>query len=98
MDKFFVELNRSFVEIPKDYTFNEDGYDVSIAFGSLETKKWGALFNLHLVIILAEAGAGKTKEVRAVTNRLRNNGHKTFFLLFSQEIKAFTHEGRGFKG
>jgi len=30
MAKFFVELNRSFLEIPKEHTFNEEEYDVSI--------------------------------------------------------------------
>jgi len=79
MVKGFIELNRSFVEIPKDHTFNEESYDISIAFGLLETKKWSDLIQLPRVIILAEARAGKTEEVRATTERLRNDGNKAFF-------------------
>ena len=79
MVKRFVDLNRSFAPIPKDREFSEDTYDLSISFGLLETKKWSDLVELRRVIILAEAGAGKTEEVRATTKRLRNDGSKAFF-------------------
>ncbi len=80
MKKNFIDLNRSFVLIPKDYTFNEDDYDFSISLGLLKTKKWSDLLQLYRVIILAEAGAGKTEEVRATTKRLRDDRKKTFFI------------------
>ena len=63
MIKRFIDLNRSFAPIPKDREFTEDDYDLSISFGLLETKKWRDLLQLRRVIILAEAGAGKTKEI-----------------------------------
>ena len=76
----FIDLNRSFVEIPKDHNFHEEDYDLSSSFGLLKTKKWKDLLLLHRVIILAEAGAGKTEEIRASTKRLRDDGKKAFFL------------------
>lgn len=76
----FIDLNRSFVEIPKDQDFHEDDYDLPFSFGLLKTKKWDDLLLLYRVIILAEAGAGKTEEIRASTKRLRDDGKKAFFL------------------
>ena len=79
MMRKFVDLNRSFAPIPKDHEFKEDDYDLSISFGLLETKKWNDLLQLRRVIILSEAGAGKTEEIRATTKRLLNDGRKAFF-------------------
>ena len=78
----FIDLNRSFAEIPKDHNFHEEDYDLPSSFGLLKTKKWGnlLLLLLHRVIILAEAGAGKTAEIRAFTKQLRDDGKKAFFL------------------
>ena len=69
MTSKFVDLNRSFDLISKDREFNEDSYDLSMSFGLFETKKWSDLLKLHRVIILAEAGAGKTEEIRATAKR-----------------------------
>ena len=77
--KRFVDLNRSFAPILKDRKFTEDDYDLSISFRLLETKQWSDLLQLRRVIILAEAGAGKTEEIRATAEGLRNAGNKTFF-------------------
>jgi len=75
----FIELNRSFAPIPKDYEFNEELYEFSPYLGLLENKKWKDLLQLRRVIILAEAGAGKTVEIREVTDRLRGVGKNAFF-------------------
>jgi hypothetical protein len=77
--KRFVDLNRSFAPLPKDCEFTESEYDLSISFGLMETKKWRDLLQLRRVIILAEAGAGKTEEIRATAEGLRNAGKKAFF-------------------
>ncbi|MBW2608025.1 MAG: hypothetical protein JRD05_10365 [Deltaproteobacteria bacterium] len=79
MQKNFIDLNRSFALIPKDHKLKEDDYDLSASFGLLETKKWSDLLLLRRVIILAEAGAGKTEEIRATAKGLRNRGNKAFF-------------------
>ena len=80
MEEQFIELNRLFAPIPTDFSFNEDDYESEITFGLLESKKWDDLLKLHRVIILAEAGAGKTEEMRAAANKLRIDGKKAFFL------------------
>lgn len=80
MNQQFIELDRSFAPIPKDYSFNEEDYESELAFGLLESKKWKDLLMLPRVVILAEAGAGKTEEMRATSNKFREGGKKAFFL------------------
>ncbi len=80
MQSEFIELNRSFAPIPKDYSFKEEDYESELFFGLLEPKKWKDLLILPRVVILAEAGAGKTEEMRATSNKLRGGGKKAFFL------------------
>lgn len=83
----FIDLNRSFVKITEDHDFDmeEDPYaEVFAKFvknyhNNFETKKWVDLFQLQRVIILAEAGAGKTAEIRFATKKLRREGKKAFF-------------------
>lgn len=82
MSDSFIDLNRSFSPISKDHDFDEDN-DISGLFGrsfkGFDTKKWDDLLKLPRVIILAEAGAGKTWEIEAATKRLREEGKKAFF-------------------
>lgn len=79
MDNNFVDLNRKFVTIPREYSFNEEEFDLPFAFSLLESTGWDSLLQLPRAIILAKAGAGKTEELQAVTHRLRNGGKKAFF-------------------
>jgi hypothetical protein len=78
----FIDLNRSFSPISKDHDFDEES-DAAKFFGrsfkDFDMKKWDDLLKLPRVIILAEAGAGKTWEIEAITARLRKDGKKAFF-------------------
>ena len=77
----FIELNRSFKPIPKDSKFGEDEEDFSSHFtwAIEKPQKWDDLLKLHRTIILAEAGAGKTEELKNKTKQLRSEGKKAFF-------------------
>lgn len=45
MQNKFIDLNLTFVEIPKSHGFNDDDYEFSyFGYGSLETKKWMIYF------------------------------------------------------
>lgn len=79
MRRKHVELNRSFSQISKEKIFEGD-YDFLNGWGLVETRKWDDLRNLYRVVILAEAGAGKTEEMKAITKRLREEGKRAFFL------------------
>ncbi len=85
----FIELNRTFTPISKDQTFDEEAYDFSHIFGLSGTKKWSDLLELPRVIILAEAGAGKTDEVKAVARRLHSEGKAAFFFRLEHLVSDF---------
>jgi len=74
----FIELNRTFHEISKESSKN-DGVDISQAFG-VESFNWANLINEYRIIILSEAGSGKTAEIRNVACKLREQGKPAFFL------------------
>ncbi len=74
----FIELNRTFYEISKESSKNDD-VDISQAFG-VESFNWANLINEYRIIILSEAGSGKTAEIRNVACKLREQGKPAFFL------------------
>ncbi|RZB37205.1 MAG: hypothetical protein SRB2_01287, partial [Desulfobacteraceae bacterium Eth-SRB2] len=47
--------------------------------GAADTEGWDQLLGLYRVIILAEAGAGKTEEIRQIATKLRSEGKDAFF-------------------
>jgi hypothetical protein len=78
----FIELNRTFTLIPKvnsQVNKNDEVYNPALLrYG--EKFLWTKVLNENRVIILAEAGAGKTKEIRNATQRLIVDGKPAFFL------------------
>ena len=74
----FIELNRTFHEISNESSKNDD-VDISQAFG-VESFIWVNLINEYRIIILSEAGSGKTAEIRNVACKLREQGKPAFFL------------------
>ncbi len=83
MEKF-IELNRKFYQLSVDYSdaAKSDNIDVSEALGLRIGNDigWDDLLKLYRVILLAEAGAGKTHEIRHTSQKLRAKGKNAFFL------------------
>ena len=78
----FIQLNRSFRLLPKDHEFNGGEFEIaqSLGFGGgADMQGWDQLPDLYRVIILAEAGAGKTEEIQQITTKLRSEGKYAFF-------------------
>lgn len=89
-----IELNRFFVPIP---TSENDDRDISEFYsrGSHSGKTWPQLLKKPRVIILAEAGAGKTIEIKRIALQLAQNNQRSFFIRL-EDIKenfedAFEH-------
>lgn len=72
----FIELNRDFHPISK----GAEDFETRIAFGLSSRVHWDDLLKEPRVVILAEAGAGKTYEIQGATKRLRAEGKQAFFL------------------
>jgi hypothetical protein len=75
----FVELDRTFHELPL-HEGESDNFDFQAAFGLGSQLTWDSLINEYRVILLSEAGAGKTVEIRQAARRQRANGKAAFFL------------------
>jgi len=75
----FVDLGRTF-KILRDHGITEDSqrFDPASAYG--KSIPWSELLEWPRVVILSEAGSGKTKEIREAARRLRYEGKAAFFL------------------
>jgi len=76
---YFIELNRTFHELSEHSSENDDLYS-SLRFRFGEHLRWPNLIKEYRLIILSEAGSGKTYEIRNVANTLREQGKTAFFL------------------
>lgn len=77
----YINLNRQFSVLPlednKDRLDSEEVAGATTLLGSLD---WNQLLELNRVVILAEAGAGKTVEIKEKARQLRHGGYSAFFM------------------
>ncbi|GAA0623977.1 hypothetical protein GCM10009422_20300 [Brevundimonas kwangchunensis] len=85
----FIELARRF----RDLTDKEREDPVNLAFWGFHESKlgsgWDELLKSERVVILAEAGSGKTREMQTQTQRLLAEGKAAFFI----PVEALDREG-----
>jgi hypothetical protein len=75
----FIELHRTFHELSKHSNENDD-IDISRSFRVGERLQWPNLIKEYRLIILSEAGSGKTVEIRNIARKLRKQRKPAFFL------------------
>lgn len=75
----FVPLNRTFHELSK-YARESDEADLSGAFHVGKRLEWSDIIQEYRVVILSEAGSGKTEEIRNITQKLHDQGSPAFFI------------------
>lgn len=73
-----VPLIRSFSPLPT-WASKED-MDLDGVWSVLDRETWGDLVDHRRVVVLADAGAGKTFELRAQAERLHGDGRAAFFI------------------
>jgi hypothetical protein len=91
----FIDLDRTFSKIPLDADVSDD-VDLSGRHSRHGELHWADLLNHQRVILLSEAGSGKTAEIRNVTRQLRSEGKSAFFLRIenvSPELEDAIEEG-----
>lgn len=76
----FIQLNRSFRKLDTSKDQTDEAYRISLAFGREKAIFWPDIVENPRVIILAEAGAGKTEEFEYATQSLITDGKTAFFL------------------
>lgn len=79
MNQLIIRLDRSFSEITSDNTNITD--DISQPFSVFSGgTKWSDLEKEYRVVILADAGAGKTVEMRSRAELIQQSGRLAFFI------------------
>ncbi|MCM5555333.1 NACHT domain-containing NTPase [Pleomorphomonas sp. NRK KF1] len=93
----FVDLSRTFHELSRSGRENDD-IDMGRAFQVGDRITWAKLITRYRVVILSEAGSGKTREIRHTTQMLRKQGKAAFFLRLEHVAHNFEdafEEGTG---
>lgn len=72
-----IELNRTFHELSRVKGSVSDEVPL---FPSGDALSWNSLLDEHRIVVLSEAGTGKTHEIREVAKNLRKQDKAAFFL------------------
>jgi len=84
----FIGLDRTFHELLEPSGENDDA-DIQRVLGIGGRLKWSNLIGEYRLIILSEAGSGKTYEIRNVAQTLRDDGKSAFFLRLERISRDF---------
>ena len=76
----FVPLNRQFSSLPKRYFYRDSISKVELGPIDFRRLYWKDLFRAPRVVILGEAGAGKTREARRAVEMLVERGNFALFV------------------
>lgn len=76
----FIDIQRRFRELTEEGLEDIESFDSWDEFGIYPGMGWPELLEHHRVILLAEAGAGKTVEMRKQAERLVEEGKFAFFM------------------
>jgi hypothetical protein len=79
MSNSYIELNRLFNEIPTSLSDEKDLSDF-YSLGTRNGDSWESLLNKDRIMILAEAGSGKTVEIREQAKKLSAEQKCSFFI------------------
>ena len=84
----FIELDRTFRDLAIS---DEEGDEATMVrlFAREAPTRWAELLAEPRVIMLAEAGSGKTEEIRHVCRRARSDGKPAFFLRIEHVVHDF---------
>lgn len=87
-DQDFIQLDRTFHELGFDANAEFDAHMVRL-IGLRNTLHWPDLLAEPRIILLSEAGSGKTAEIRNVARRLRDGGMSAFFIRIEHITRDF---------
>ncbi|MBI4998776.1 MAG: hypothetical protein HZC22_18125 [Rhodocyclales bacterium] len=83
----FIELSRTFHQLLA--RAESQPSNVEILFPTGESLTWHDLLSEFRVVILSEAGSGKTEEIRNTARRLRKEGKAAFFIRLEHVVRDF---------
>ena len=80
-------IERTFRDIPEDRVRDADQHAFLVSLGWLQGTAWDDLLQSRRVLLISEAGAGKTHECRARAKHLWDAGEPAFFV----DLTALAH-------
>ncbi|KTS92471.1 hypothetical protein NS376_23390, partial [Pseudomonas oryzihabitans] len=83
----FIELNRTFHELSQ--SAENDDVEARSVSGFGKSLTWADLISHHRVVLLSEAGSGKSAEIRHTARRLRKEGKFAFFVRLEHVVEGF---------
>lgn len=95
IDDEFIQIDRTFHELSLEEGAGDEAQMFRL-LGNRDVIHWADLLSEHRVILLSEAGSGKTAEIRNVTRKLREEGKPAFFVRIehvSQDFESAFEEG-----
>lgn len=84
----FIDLDRTFRDLAISDDHGDEAKMVRL-FAREASTHWADLLAEPRVIVLAEAGSGKTEEIRHVCRRQRSDGKPAFFLRIEHVVDDF---------
>lgn len=84
----FIQLDRTFHELTLEEGADDDA-GFTRFFGRRKQLRWQNLLSEYRVILLSEAGSGKTMEIRNVARSLRQGGKPAFFVRIEHVSRDF---------
>ncbi|EXB49425.1 NACHT domain-containing protein [Acinetobacter sp. 1000160] len=88
----YIQLNRKFSPILSDQNLDVSNLDYSLNMGGAAKNSWDDLLTEYRCVILAEAGAGKTKEFEQCARRIKADGKYAFFIRIEDIDDDFVNE------
>lgn len=86
----YIELDRTFHEF-SGYGGESDEIDLEKVFHVGQQLRWSTLLDEYRIVLLSEAGTGKTEEIRNVARKLRAEGKLAFFLRLENIASNFEY-------
>lgn len=84
----FIPLDRTFHSLVHEEGANDD-VDLRRHFGRQDAIRWENLLPDYRVVVLSEAGSGKTAEIRNIAADLRRSGKQAFFVRIEHAADDF---------
>lgn len=88
----YIQLNRKFSPISSKQNLDVTNLDYSLNMKYEEKNSWDDLLTEYRCVILAEAGAGKTKEFEERARRIKADGKYAFFIRIENIDNDFVDE------
>jgi hypothetical protein len=84
----FIPLDRTFHELALEAGAGDD-VELTRILGQRDALRWPNLLSEYRVILLSEAGSGKTEEIRNIARKLRRDGESAFFVRIEHVSQSF---------